>query len=327
MSEIVVGTAKAAPGARGRGHLRIGTLPDGTPMQIPVMIVNGAKPGPRLWVEGCVHGNEHCGIFITHRFVEGLDPAAMTGAVVALPVLNLTAMWHNRRTSPFEVFHGGDLNRMFPGRPDGNLTEQMAHAIFQALIANADYMIDMHTAQVRETRWALFTNLEGEVGRKAETMARAWGYGATFPTPPTTLTTAGYMQAAIQKGIPGLIVECGGKGPAFGEEEIADGAARMRNVARAIGILDEPVVPHPGMEFVGEFAWIRSTKGGLFRHAVMPGDRVQTGQVIGKLYDVFGKLREEVKADKPGIVLNICNGPLMMTGDTLIHLGVNPRPA
>ncbi|MBI3709806.1 MAG: succinylglutamate desuccinylase/aspartoacylase family protein [Proteobacteria bacterium] len=327
MDELGVGTARAEPGARGKGKLKIGVLPDGAPLEIPVIIVRGAKPGPTLWLQGCIHGNEQCGTFLIHRFLQSLDPAQLAGAVVALPVLNLTAFQFNRRTSPFEIYQGGDLNRVFPGNPGGTFTEQMAHAIFTELSRVATHMVDFHTAHLKETRWALFTNLEGEVGKKAETMARAWGYVATFPAPRTKLTTAAYMQAAIQKGIPGLIVECGGKGPAFDDEAVADGAERLRNVARSIGLIDGPVTRHNGVHFVSDFAWVRSRRGGLFRNSVMPGDRIAKGDEIGRIYDIFGALREKVRAPHGGIVLTISPGPTLVSGDTLIHIGLEPRPA
>ncbi|MBM3567387.1 MAG: peptidase M14 [Alphaproteobacteria bacterium] len=327
MKQIQVGTARGQAGARTEGVLKVGVLPDARPVELPVIVMQGPGDGPVLWLQGCIHGNEQCGTFVIHRFLAGLDLSKLKGAVIALPVLNLTAFQFNRRTSPFEIYHGGDLNRVFPGDPGGNFTQQMAHVIFQALVGNADCMVDFHTAHLKETRWALFTNLPGAVGKRAERMARAWGYVPTFPTPPTTLTGAAYMQAATKHGIPGLIVECGGKGPAFDEAAVADGAERLRNVARALGMIEEPVTRHEGVHYVSDFAWVRGRSGGLYRNLVEPGQRIKKGQVIGKLFDIFGKPRESVRAPEGGFVLTVNPGPLLISGDTLIHIGLNPRPA
>ena len=113
-------------------------MPDGRLVQIPVLLGCSAAPGPTLWLHGCVHGNEACGAFVLHRLFRGLDPAALSGTLVALPILNITAFRARQRMSPFEGYAGGDLNRCFPGKPDGTHTEQMAHAIYTELRAHAD---------------------------------------------------------------------------------------------------------------------------------------------------------------------------------------------
>src|SRR5215212_8651615 len=112
---IEVGTARSMGPGVVNGHLPLTDLPDGTKLQEPVMIVQGERDGPVLWLHGCVHGNEYCGTFIIHEFLRGLRPQELAGAVVALPALNLSAFQKNQRMSPFEGYHGGDLNRNFPG--------------------------------------------------------------------------------------------------------------------------------------------------------------------------------------------------------------------
>jgi predicted deacylase len=88
---IQVGTAEARTTGVHKGELRIGDLPAGEPMTIPVVIVRGAVDGPTVWLHGCVHGDEYCGAFIVHEVVRTVDPNRLAGAVVALPVLNVTA--------------------------------------------------------------------------------------------------------------------------------------------------------------------------------------------------------------------------------------------
>ena len=149
-----------------RGALRTVDRPDGTPVDIPVIIVRGSGDGPTLWLHGCVHGNEYCGTYIIHECIRSLDPDAMSGAVVALPILNLTAFLHDQRMSPYEGYGGGDLNRCFPGDSAGSLTQQIAHAIYQPLREYADYLVDFHTAVTEDTMWSLYANAEGETGRE-----------------------------------------------------------------------------------------------------------------------------------------------------------------
>src|SRR5436190_14115055 len=159
MEKIEIGSAISRGAGLTKGFLELAELPDGRPIQIPVMILRGEKPGPTLWLHGCVHGNEYCGTFIIHEVLRGLTPADLKGAVVALPALNITAFEKNQRMSPFEGYNAGDLNRNFPGKADGSVTQQMAHAIYAPLKTYADYFIDFHTAMTPDVRWALYANI------------------------------------------------------------------------------------------------------------------------------------------------------------------------
>ena len=219
LKRIEVGNAVSEAPGRVDGMLRVGWLPDGAPLEIPVIIVRGPKPGPTVWMHGCVHGNEYCGAFSIHALLRGLEIAS--GAVIALPVLNITGFQRGQRMSPFEGYNGGDLNRCFPGKRDGTLTEQMAFHIYQPLRAYATHFIDVHTAFTADTRWALFSPPSGDQGVVARGMASAFGFENTLPTPLDTLGGSAMTEAA-KDGIPGLIIEAGGIGPAFSGATAAD---------------------------------------------------------------------------------------------------------
>jgi predicted deacylase len=324
MEMIEVGTAVSrAPGVA-KGFLKVGELPDGRPMRAPVQIVRGETDGPVLWLHGCVHGNEYCGTYIIHDVVRTLSPRELAGAVVALPVLNITAFERNRRMSPFELHGGGDLNRCFPGKPDGTVTQQMAHAIYTHLRRHADYLIDFHTAMTVDVRWTLFANMPGAVGKKGEGIARAFGYRSTLPAPIDILAGSAMMTAA-RDGIPAFIVEAGGKGAAFTDDIVGDGAERLRNVMRHLRMLPGAVTDYGKQWHFSNFAWVHSTQGGLFQRAVKCGDRIEAGSVIGHYFDLHGLPAGEAKAPHAGIVLAIHPGPVMASGETLIHIGLDPR--
>lgn len=326
MKEIRVGTAVSTAPGRADGTLNIGALPDGSPVDIPVIIIRGQDEGPVLWLHGCVHGDEYCGTYIIHGLVRSLRPEMVSGTVVALPALNLTAFRKNQRMSPFEGFGGGDLNRCFPGRVDGSVTEQMGYAIYHPLKQYANYLIDFHTAFTPDTRWALFTAYGGEVTEKAERMARAFGYRDTLPAPPDLLVGSA-MNTAGRDGIPTLIVEAGGVGPNFSHATVADAVERLHNVMRALEMLGGKLVDHGPMTFFSNFAWVCATKAGLYQRLVKCGEEIAAGQTIGRYFDVFGEPAGEAKAPKAGVVLATHPGPVMARGETLIHIGLDPRPA
>ena len=324
MKTLEIGSCLSEGPGRADGMLQVGWLPDGYPMEIPVIIVRGRDDGPTVWLHGCVHGNEYCGAFIIHKLMHELE--LPRGTVIALPVLNITGFQRQQRMSPFEGYNGGDLNRCFPGKPDGTLTEQMAFHVFRHLRAHATHFIDLHTAFTADTRWALFAPPSGALGAKAEGMARAFGFENTLPTPLDILGGSALI-AAANEGIPGLIVEAGGIGPAFTTETVADGAERLRNVLRHLGMLDGDVTAYGDMTFFSNFAWVNATRGGLFRPAVKCGHRLAKGDLVGRYYDVHGQLIEEAKSPFSGVVLAIAGGPVMPNGEILVHVGLDPRPA
>ena len=327
MKEITIGSAVSSTPGVTNGWLKTGELPDSSPLRIPVVIVRGASEGPTLWLHGCVHGNEYCGAFVIHEALRTVDPEQLSGTVVALPVLNLTAFQRQQRMSPFEGYGGGDLNRCFPGSPDGSMTSQMAHAIYAGLGKYANFMIDFHGAYTFETRWSLFPDMAGHVAERGEGMARAWGFTA-LPTDPNIfdgMLSGSSMMCAARDGIPSLIVEIGGMGSAFDAPLVKDGAERMRNVMRYLGMLPGEVTNHSPQTFLADYVWIYASRGGLFMPAVKCQDRIQVGDVIGHFYDTYGDMVEEATTSYAGEVLAMNGGPLMPKGDTLIHIGLEPR--
>jgi uncharacterized protein len=326
MRTLKIGTATSTNPGLATGFLKTGELPDGRPVQTPVLILRGTQDGPLLWIHACVHGNEYCGTFIVHELLRLVTADRLRGALVVLPALNVTAFEKNQRMSPFEGYGGGDLNRCFPGRADGSFTQQIAFAVYTALREHANYFIDLHTAMTPDVRWALFPNLPGEVGRVADGIARAFGFRSTLPAPPDILPGAAAMSAA-KDGIPSFLAEVGGKGANFTDDSVRDAAQRLCNVMRHLGMLGGAVVEYGSILYFSNFAWIHATKGGLFQRCVRCGDTVEAGQVIGHYFDLYGEPAGEAHSPEPGVVLAIHAGPIMATGETLIHVGLNPRPA
>lgn len=324
MQRLKVGTASSAKPGLATGVLRTGDLPDGEPITIPVMIMRGERDGPVLWMHGCVHGDELCGAYIIHELMRSLDAKTLKGIVVALPILNLTGSERMQRMSPYEMMAHGDLNRCFPGRAGGALTEQMGFHIYRELKRHADYFIDFHTALTPDTRWALYANAPGEAGKKAGAMARAFGFKSTLPAPMDILGGSA-MMAAAKDGIPSLIVEAGGIGPAFDMETVKDCAERLRNVLRQLKMLPGKVVDHGPQYNFSNFAWINATRGGLFQPSVACGQKLRKGQSVGTFYNVWGEAEADAKAPESGIVLAIAPGPILSTGDVLVHIGLNPQ--
>ena len=136
-----VGGQRVGPGERRRLWLPLGHRPDGGPLGLPLVVVRGALPGPTLGVVAGVHGDEYEGPEALRRFLAGLDPARLRGTVVATPQANPPAFEAGQRTGAVDHL---DLNRAFPGRPDGFLTQRIADLLVGEVVGPADALVDLH---------------------------------------------------------------------------------------------------------------------------------------------------------------------------------------
>ena len=130
--------------ARGSKH-RCGLAFGGT-LGFPVLVARGRRPGPTLVVSANVHGDEYEGVRAILEIFEWLDPEAMSGDLLAVPVVNVPAFWSGTRTSPLD---DANLARVFPGDPDGTPSQQIAWHFAHSVIARADFYLDLHSGGIR----------------------------------------------------------------------------------------------------------------------------------------------------------------------------------
>jgi predicted deacylase len=109
---------------------------------VPVLVARGHAPGPVVAVTAAVHGNELNGIRIVQRLFHQLGSDGLRGTVFGVPIVNVPGYRDNRR----EFIDGHDLNRLMPGRENGNCAEVYAHRVLTRVVSQADYLIDLHTA-------------------------------------------------------------------------------------------------------------------------------------------------------------------------------------
>src|SRR5690606_23170274 len=124
--ELQIGGITAKPGSVARGYVPYAKRVDGSSIGIPVVVVHGVEDGPVLTVDASCHGDEHEGTMAVLRLVADLNPTQMRGSLVAVPMLNVPAVEAMQRGNPFDHWNS-DLNRLFPGVEDGNLTQRAAY--------------------------------------------------------------------------------------------------------------------------------------------------------------------------------------------------------
>jgi predicted deacylase len=312
---VVVGPLSAAPGSRVTGLVPV-DLGQAT-VELPVVIVHGASPGPRLAVTAGIHGAEYVSIAALREVAMGLDPATVRGVLVA--VLTASPVAFAARSIYVNPLDGRNLNRQFPGDPAGSPTQRLADWLTTNVIAGSDAFVDMHCGDMNEALVS-FTGVEdtgdGAVDARSRALADAYGlrYLLIGPSPGTTTT------AAAALGIPAVLGEVGGQGR-WPVEDVALHAAGFRRVLRAAGLTDEaPDLPRHDTEVLPTEAWMRATTSGYWHPGVAVGDRVAKGAVVGEVQDAFGTVLERPKATIDGVVIFLVSSLAMNVGDPLLAL-------
>ena len=129
------------PGGKRAFDLRVATLGDGGVMRLPVNVAAGHGDGPCLAVVAGVHGDEADGIATLMELWARVDAARLSGRLIMVPVANPTAFIAGRRRSPLDDL---DLNRTFPGDPEGMPTQQLAHALLTKVLKQSDFVFSLH---------------------------------------------------------------------------------------------------------------------------------------------------------------------------------------
>lgn len=314
--ELVLGTLWAARGSRVTGYVSV-DLGVAT-VELPVVLVHGAEPGPRVAVTSGIHGAEYVSIAAHRRVAMELDPANVRGSLVSVLVANPAAF--AARSIYIDPLDGRNLNRVFPGDPAGSASERLARWIHDAVMTGSDAFIDMHCGDMNEAL-VPFNGIEetGDPGidGQARTMAAAYGldYLVVGPLPGSTTT------AAMALGIPALLAEVGGQG-LWPAENVERHAAGLRRTLAALGLRDGRGDPPAGQQRrLDSDVWLRSGTTGFWHPAVAVGDSVGAGERVGEVQDAFGAPLEVVTASVGGVVLFLVTSLAMNAGDPLLALG------
>ncbi len=129
------------PGERRSVDLPVTRLPTGSWLSLPIHVICGVRPGPRVWLSATIHGEELNGLEIVRRVLEKLNPRDFAGHLIVTPVMNVLGFMNQTRSLP----DGSDLNRAFPGSSEGSLAERLAHCFMEQVVAQCDYGIDLHS--------------------------------------------------------------------------------------------------------------------------------------------------------------------------------------
>ncbi|MEE2759770.1 MAG: succinylglutamate desuccinylase/aspartoacylase family protein [Candidatus Thermoplasmatota archaeon] len=310
-----------APGTGVEVSLELGAGPAGNPRSIPVYVLHGTKPGPVLGLVAGIHGDELNGVSVVHHLIHGDDHIANTdddtinrkqlsGTLICVPVVNIEGMLLEQRGAP----DNRDINRLFPGKRDGNQSQRIAFALFQGVVNRADYLIDLHSAPHSRTN---LPHVRADFDKSdCLDLARAFGTQIILHSngPKGSL-----RREASKKGTPTILLEAG-TAHRFEMEAVHSGIEGVLNVMGHLGMINRKNRQPAVRLLVRRSKWARAEAGGLLYSLVKAGDHVEKGQKIALITDPLGAKTHTVESPRTGVIVGLAINPLVRAGDPIANI-------
>ncbi len=326
---FTIGPVTAAQGSTASGTLTVPARPGDDGTTIPISIVHGSKPGPVLALTAGVHGQEYTPVLALQRVLKTLDPKTLAGTVVLVHVSNMPS--YLARTIYYSPADGKNLNRVFPGRADGTLSERIALVLTREVIERATHVVDLHCGDGNESLrpysyW--ITTGAPAVADAGKQMALAFGLDHIVvdrerPTDPRRV---------------GLSVEHRDHaGKTGADHRIRRDRAHRRGIHRGDRTRHRRTAQAPeharrGPDARGSADLDRAQRSrSQQRHGNLlsgrrTGHTVAQGSLIGRVTDFHGTLLEEFSAPFAGEVLYVIGTPAISKGEPIAYVGSTAKP-
>src|SRR5262245_39564705 len=284
-------------------------MPGGSAIDVPYTVVRG-EPGPTVWVMAARDGDEVHASLVAMRLQRALEPSAVHGSVVVMPIGNVPGF--------------GVLSREHPLAPT-YLESQMDDRYFDVISERGGRFIDLHSAGVPSDTVDWTLNVDGdEVGTG---MARAYGSPIVYEHrmgggegPDPGLLDGALFVRLSKAGVPSILIEAGGGLPP--PPATVDRAfAGVWNVLRTLGTISEWPEPTPEARVLHGFRIVTPSHGGFFEDGVALGAEVTAGQRLATVVDAYGDVVEEILAPVAGVVLTVPVNPSAGTGTWAYEIG------
>jgi predicted deacylase len=319
-----VGTASAAPDQKATGYLEVPAGVDAA-TNIPVIVINGAKPGPVLALVSGAHGTEYVSIIALEKLIPALDPAQLSSTVVLLPLVNIPSF--EQKVPHVNPIDNKSMNRFYPGKADGTQTERASYLITKEVVDRCDYLIDYHGGDLDESLrpyayWGPTGKAEQDRISKEMVLAFGLDHIIIWSERPTDPAATRYLDnTAAVHGKPSIVVEAGHAGTTE-TDDIALLVNGTLSTMRALKML--PGEPHPieNPVWLEKIVDVISDGPGIWYPLVKRGTYVQAGMKLGYVTDYFNKTILEARAPVAGVVLHLNAVPSLKKGDNIANIGV-----
>src|SRR6266704_2180636 len=283
-SRFTVGTASAAPGEKATGYLEV---PEGVDAatSIPVVVVNGAKPGRVLALVTGAHGTEYVSIIAIEKLIDALVPAQVTGIVILVPLINIQSF--EQKVPHVNPIDNKSMNRFYPGKADGTQTERASFLITKEIVLafGLDHII-------------------------------IWRERPTDPA-----ATRYLDNTASVRGKPSIVVEAGHAGTVE-TDDVALLVNGTLSTMRALRMLPGQPRPIENPVWIEKLVDVLADGPGIWYPLVKRGSYVEAGMKLGIITDYVGKVIAAPRAPVSAVVLHVNAVPSLKKGDYSDDLGV-----
>lgn len=296
---------------------------------IPIAVLRRGT-GPTILLTGGNHGDEYEGPVALMKLIQKMPSMDINGRLIVIPGLNFPALLNGTRTSPLD---GANLNRVFPGKRNGTLTEMIAHYVDTELFTRANFAFDLHAGGASTNYLpTVFATPPAEASRRENYRRIVEAFGAPRVMIMDLLGEDRTLGAAAEKrGIYFLCGEFGGHATCNidGLNLVEKG---LQRVLSALGVCtgDAPAAPVQSarlLQVEGAKHYIFAPGAGIFEPAFRLGDEVIAGQLAARIYDPYQPARAPVEVQFSGSGLAVCIRALarVEAGDCLGHLAADAR--
>lgn len=308
------------PGNVWTGYLELGQ----GEFWLPAAVLHGTRPGKTMLITAGVHGGEYVGIQAAIELSQKLKIQKVAGTIIIIKVINVPAF--ERRNGSMGLTDGKNLNREFPGNPEGTEMERLAWAVSHELQPAADYYIDLHSGDDYE-QLTSYVYYAGMADEKTVSQSRRMAEQVDVPyMVRSNVASGGAYNYAASQGIPSILIERGGMG-AWTSEEVRSTRRDVRNILCHLGIYQgkKDYRTYYPLD-VTDICYQDASRDGLWYPFKKPGDMIREGEILGEVRDYEGGLLELSVAEYDGVIL-YQTGTLQVLGDgPMIAYGkiVNP---
>ncbi|MFC7338262.1 succinylglutamate desuccinylase/aspartoacylase family protein [Haloferula chungangensis] len=312
-----IGTHQVEAGQRAQISLPVGSFLTHEELVLKAVVVHGKLPGPTLLLTACIHGDEYNGSEVIRRILRTPALKKLKGTLIAVPIVNRPGFVTRSRYMPDRR----DLNRLFPGSPNGPLGSRLARVLSDSLLPLCDVVIDLHTGAVnRPNLPQIRITVDDD---KALELAKSFAPPVILVAPKRESSFRGTCRDLNK---PVLLFESG-EALRLDTPSIRFGVQGVLSVMRQMGMLSlkKPSSPRAAPIISNKSYWERAPRGGIFTPLAPLGRVVTAGSVIGFIADPYGSAETEVTCTRSGIVIGRTNDATADEGDGLFHIAMTDK--
>ncbi|PLW81578.1 succinylglutamate desuccinylase [Kineobactrum sediminis] len=287
---------------------------EGIYIATPVLVANGADPGPTLCITAALHGDELNGIETVRRVLYNLDPAKLKGTVIGVPIVNLQGFHSSSRY----LADRRDLNRYFPGDPGGSSASRLAYSFFNEIIQHCSAVVDLHTGSFNRTN---LPQLRGDLSNPGVVQLTK-GFGSTV-----VLHSDGskgtLRRAAVEFGIPAVTLEAGGPS-VLDEDSVEHSVKGIRTLLNHLGMTARFSLWGDPEPVYYNSVWQRAPVGGIVFSRVALGQSVKKGEVLATINNPITNVRTRIVSSYDGRIIGMALNQVVQPGFATHHIGIAP---